>query len=126
MSCTEIVKGSPPDAVARITASLQSCFLGEEFVAPNTLEAEPEPEAVKTSELDAPCEETLLTGDTDEIALQKLLIMAGADPGPVDGLIGPKTLDAFSQVTGESAQAFNLSSAALTLRALVCELALKL
>jgi hypothetical protein len=117
--CVETIDGRPPEAAASISASLQSCFLGEELVVPDIPELEPE--VAQDTKLATSCDIALLPDDSDEVSVQKLLTIAGADPGPADGLIGPQTLDAFAEVTGESVETFDLSSATLTLVTLICD-----
>ncbi|MFW2589982.1 peptidoglycan-binding domain-containing protein [Sagittula sp. SSi028] len=89
-----------------------------EVAAPEpTVQPEPEPE---TQPEPAPCGLTTVGDAEPGRALQLLLVDAGADPGPIDGLPGRKTRDALAQVLGEEARALEIPQALDALDALLC------
>ena len=53
--------------------------------------------------------------------LQRLLVEAGTDPGPVDGFIGPATLNALASIWKSPDTALDLDKAANALREIICE-----
>lgn len=72
------------------------------------LDPQPEPEPVPDPEpkpeiAAAPCGLAAVSGEDYGTTLQLLLVEAGADPGPIDGLPGRKTREALAQVLGADA-----------------------
>lgn len=99
LTCTLTNDGTPPpDAVAASNA-IGQCLLGVEV---EEIVPEPEPEIAPKD--DAPiapqtpvataCGSASVSEATDVATLQRLLAMAGEDPGPADGFLGPKTFAA--------------------------------
>ena len=87
---------------------------------PVVVEAEdPAPAPVETPEPE-PCGVALLPDVSDPIALQRLLVMAGANPGPIDGIIGRRTRNALRQVTNLNLSKVGVPDAIVALDALLC------
>ena len=64
-----------------------------------------------------------LAGISDEstgIVLQKLLVIAGANPGPIDGYRGTMTNSALTQILGESSQYQSIADAIIALDRFIC------
>lgn len=116
--CRRMVEGTAPAGAVRVADELASCltnpaFAGrlpeatEDFSAPNVEEATqddtPEPD-----ETDVPPDDPASCGLADlpegppGLTLQRLLVKAGADPGPLDGIAGRKTYRALAEVLGET------------------------
>lgn len=66
------------------------------------------------------CGLSLVPPGTPEFTLQRLLVLAGADPGPVDGAIGPKTNDAVLVVLGLAARNMDLQQSIAAVDAYLC------
>ena len=111
--CERSQTGTPPeDAIATLEV-LQQCLGGAVVPAPAPAPEEPP----------APCGlQTVPQGSAVEV-LQNLLVAAGTDPGPVDGIIGSKTLDALAEVLGASSRSLEVREAVTALDGFLCDAA---
>lgn len=69
----------------------------------------------------APCGLDAVPEGEPGITLQLLLVEAGADPGPIDGLPGQKTLTALGQVLNVSPDDLTLEEAVAAMNSFLCE-----
>ncbi|MBU2867240.1 peptidoglycan-binding domain-containing protein [Pacificibacter marinus] len=67
-----------------------------------------------------PCGLAALPEGTPGITVQRLLTLAGANPGPIDGIIGGMTRAAISEVLGEPQETLDLPQVISELNALLC------
>lgn len=109
--CELSADGAPSDDAQRVALILQQCLLGEK--AP----PETQPEEVPAT----PCGVAAVPEGTPVAVLQSLLVAAGADPGPVDGFIGGKTLNALAEVLGPSANGLSVPDAVTAMDQLLCD-----
>ncbi len=105
-TCETTPQGTPPEAARTATDTVARCLLGQEPVqepaeeptpapAPEPVTAAaPAPQIEDTPPAPAPCGRALVTEDNDIATLQRLLTMAGQNPGPVDGFLGQQTFTA--------------------------------
>ncbi len=123
-TCVREQIGTPPALADRVAVQMELCFTDPAAAtAPSLEEAEPEPEPepVPEPEPEPDCGiETLPESDPTSM-LQRLLILAGADPGPVDGLWGRKTRQASIDVIGERAQDMSVEDLVLAVDASLCK-----
>lgn len=68
------------------------------------------------------CGLALVPPDTPAATLQRLLVLAGADPGAVDGSFGPKTKNAVVQVLGFAGRDLDLPQAISAVDAYLCRM----
>ncbi|MEP1962630.1 peptidoglycan-binding domain-containing protein [Tateyamaria sp.] len=111
-ACASVNTGLPPADAIAVAQDIGQCLLGieNETVAP-TLPAPPQQDLANINETaetqalviqgDITCGSASLNEATDVATMQRLLVMAGQDPGPVDGFLGPRTFLAMETfVTG--------------------------
>ena len=132
-SCSRKIEGSPPTGAIRVTNLLEQCLLrpkanstvpltrasAESSIQQYTAESI---EQDITAQL-APQFNCGLAGISDEstgIVLQKLLVIAGANPGPIDGYRGTMTNSALTQILGESSQYQSIADAIIALDRFIC------
>lgn len=110
-SCTYQTKGTPPETADGVSKRLGACLRGRDIAStPKPVDESmvlEEPEVLATLEAQedgvVACGKALVDELTDAATLQRLLKMAGADPGPIDGFLGPKSfaaMDAFVEDAG--------------------------
>lgn len=94
---------------------------------PETDPTAPEPAAsavpaedTQTSAPAAPCGLAAIPDGSPGLTLQRLLVAAGADPGPLDGLPGRRTRTALTQVLGAAAGDLTTQEAVRALDAVLC------
>lgn len=115
--CDRSQTGTPPEDAKATLQILQQCLAG--VVAPSPASApDPAPEEPPT-----PCGLQTVPQGSDVEVLQNLLVAAGKDPGPVDGIIGAKTLNALAEVLGASARSLGVQEAAAALDVFLCDAA---
>ncbi|WP_431366244.1 peptidoglycan-binding domain-containing protein [Planktotalea sp.] len=123
--CSYSSIGDVPADASDAAHKIGQCLLGiEDAPVPETA-AIPEPEAVNARVEGADvnpgeCAASAVPEGDTIITLQRLLLVAGADPGPVDGLIGPSTLNALQSVLGGSTSGRDLDAALEDLRIFLC------
>lgn len=98
-SCSIDTIGAPPQDAMATADKIGQCLLGQESgdAAPGNasdpdVAIAPAPDLAPAAE--APCGAALVNEATDVATLQRLLTLAGRDPGPVDGFLGPKSFAA--------------------------------
>ena len=110
-SCTYETKGTPPETTDGVSKRLGACLLGRDMAsapkpADDSMVLEV-PDGLATLEAQGDgvvaCGRALADELTEAATLQRLLKMAGADPGPIDGFLGPKSfaaMDVFVEDAG--------------------------
>lgn len=107
-TCKFTPSGTPPDAATRVAERLGQCLVPAISVPEPTVAAEQgmepteglaqaaaDPVFENESEAEArPCGLAVVDEETEIAAMQRLLILLGEDPGPVDGFLGPKSFAA--------------------------------
>lgn len=82
-------------------------------------------EAAETTTADAPvvppCDLSEFISTNPNITLQRLLVEAGANPGWIDGIVGPLTRRAMKEALGEREAPWEVSDAIAALTAKICE-----
>ena len=101
-TCDMTVDGDAPSDAREIAEALGQCMLGREIS--DNAPAPPTAEVAATETVEAlpanvvpsetACGTAVVTEATDIATLQRLLILLGEDPGPVDGFLGPATFAA--------------------------------
>lgn len=86
--------------------------------APEVTEPAPEPEPEPAA---PPCGLATIPEGAPGLTLQRLLVEAGADPGPLDGLPGRMTRSALAQVLGDDARTLEIADAITALDAFLCK-----
>lgn len=124
--CKLIETGAPPADAKRIANNLRNCVLGQPL-NPNEIVADPEPETASVIGTEAqdittqePCGRALVSEQSETVALQRLIALAGGDPGPADGIIGPQTQEALKDVLGEQVVDLDVPNAIAQLNILLC------
>lgn len=127
-SCTTTLVGTPPKEAVEQLAELTSCVLGKASPSKGISERksiashESVNEPIKEASADDQ-EKCLLNDDrhdVDGFQLQRLLVEAGSDPGPIDGSVGKLTRKALKEVLGNSAVEMNLAQAINALKQVNC------
>lgn len=126
--CKMTETGTPPEDAKRIANNLRNCALGQPL-ATNEIAADPERQSASVLRTEVqdittqePCGRALVSEQPETIALQRLIALAGGDPGPADGIIGPLTQEALKDVLGEKAGDLYISDAITQLDTLLCNL----
>ncbi|AGI67013.1 hypothetical protein OAN307_c13250 [Octadecabacter antarcticus 307] len=128
-------EGAPTEDALRIASILGQCLIHADidktdFMPP----AEPAPVSTPEDVADvidvqatpnpAPklsCGLFIINEATDEAVMQRLLVMAGSDPGPVDGFLGPRTFRAMDNFVVDSGWATSVDEVIILLDKLLCE-----
>lgn len=140
MPCRQSITGSPPDGAMRIADDLASCLSDPDFTgrAPDqpARNTSPQPDqaqgdgTVVAGSTDgtpppqanpAACGLAKLPDGATGLTLQWLLVEAGADPGPLDGVPGRRTYRALVAVLGEPAAQLGEAEAISALDAALCK-----
>lgn len=127
--CAFTTEGAPPQEATGVASVIAACLKGE---WPPEPEPEPEPEPVEVEQVEAeapqpqaeplaPCGLATLGDESEGRLLQQLLIIAGADPGPIDGFVGNDTRTALREVLGVSSVTLGTGDAITALDKLLCE-----
>lgn len=74
----------------------------------------------KTQLIAVSCRSSVVPGSDPVTTLQKLLVLAGADPGDVDGIYGGKTKEAVLEVLGYRGRTISVSEAINAIDAYLC------
>jgi hypothetical protein len=143
--CEKMTNGAPTDRASRIASLLEQCLLQSELPV---VSVEPQLEApVETQAADvpqAPLEQPVLETKVVEvpaavveqpvepcglaavpeggagITLQRLLVLAGADPGAIDGFPGQLTRQAMTEALGAPSAGLETQDAIAALDRLLC------
>ncbi len=90
--CDYSIEGPVPQAAIKVSNSVGQCLVGVEHLDAETTSLEASQVTPETSR------PTCGSASIDEVnqvaAMQRLLVIAGEDPGPVDGLLGARTFSA--------------------------------
>ena len=110
-ACVIITAGTPPPDARAVVDRLTACVRGVDL-------------PVKTVVAQAPlrplCRPVILDADNDIVAVQRMIVLAGADPGPVDGAWGPRTIAALRIVLDLPTAQIDIADAKAALRARSC------
>lgn len=131
--CREDREGTPPPEASDIAKALALCLTDLGF-AGDTGASAPEPTPAPTAEAPAtetgeppnqapdpgPCGLAKVENGPSGLTLQRLLVEAGADPGPLDGLPGELTRRALVEVIGASAEGLTEAEAITALDRALC------
>jgi hypothetical protein len=107
----------PPSTEAPVEAAAPAAEKPVETVAP---EADPAPVTVVAVQEPPPCGLATLPQGPDGITLQRLVVLAGANPGPIDGFPGKRTRAAIIELLGERGATLPVDEAIIALDQLVC------
>jgi hypothetical protein len=113
-TCVITANGAVPTDANRVADILGRCLLGKPRKDSPKLEVVVEP----TPEL--ACGLAQVEDGPDGMLLQRLLIVAGADPGPVDGLVGGGTRKALAGVLGNASREMDIPAAVAALDQFLC------
>lgn len=111
--CSIKADGTPPENAQRLADVIAQCLQGR----PTTEVAAPAPEP----EEKAPCGVATVEAGPEGMVLQRLLVAAGTDPGPVDGFVGNGTRTALAEVLGASSRGLAIPDAIAALDKFMCE-----
>ncbi|UWR22014.1 peptidoglycan-binding protein [Sulfitobacter sp. S190] len=108
-TCALTQTGTPPQPATRVAERLGQCLvsplpMSEAAEKPDQMTSQsnsPEPIAAATVEATteeraSPCGLAVVDELTDIATMQRLLVLLGEDPGPVDGFLGPKSFAAMN------------------------------
>lgn len=137
-ACAQTVQGTPPDGASQIAAQLGQCLVSPvvtpipadpvpaeasaeaaPVVAEAPAEVQPTP-VPPPEEAKPPCGLATLPAADPGTTLQLLLVAAGADPGPIDGMPGQNTMNALASILGQGAKAMAIDAAISALDAHLC------
>lgn len=122
-TCETSTNGTPPADTDAIANRLTACLLGNATppVAPQpvTVPALPDPAPVRRDPV--PCGLAAVDEETDIATLQRLLTLAGKDPGPVDGFLGTKTFQAMGDFVEDAGWGTSIPDAIASVDAVLCQ-----
>lgn len=137
-TCRYDTTGNAPPNGAGIAEILGACLLGSDVVGKEVVperqavvappqapvaapDPEPQPDPFEVEVVArANCSKADMPEGNTVFVVQTLLIAAGQDPGPVDGLLGPATLGALNAYLGAAYDAATLAQAIEPLRRKIC------
>ncbi len=125
--CRQSTTGTPDDGVVRIATVLGACLLGKDvvpndFLPPIEIAVEKPSPAKVIEDPKEPCGlAKVAQSDQPELLLQRLLVVAGSNPGPVDGIDGPRTRAALVAVIGAEGEDLDAQDAVQRLNQSLCE-----
>ncbi len=101
LTCNLSIDGEPPQTAVTVSDRIGQCLLGLEItveeIIDQTSDSQSAESSIEETLQDISLSEEPICGsasisEINEVAvMQRLLIMAGEDPGPVDGILGPLT-----------------------------------
>jgi hypothetical protein len=99
LTCELSMKGAPPQTAVTVANKIGQCLVGAQLDGETTGPPPPGASALETlsgtSQTERPtCGSAAIDEVSDIAIMQRLLIMAGEDPGPVDGVLGALTFSA--------------------------------
>lgn len=115
--CSIKTNGVPPEDAQGVVDILTLCLQGQPLTSPEI--PTPEPETPEPQEV-IPCGLATIPEGPAGLSLQRLLVIAGQDPGPVDGLIGRNTRNALAAILGAEAYEMEVSEAVSALDRWMC------
>lgn len=132
--CDVTTQGTPPENAVKIVAVIGECLLGADITEDDVATAQslvsvaqavqptaPQPVAVPSNPEVSVCTPPLVSEVSEAATFQRLLVIAGQDPGPVDGFLGPRTFLAFENIIDETATAISTTDAIKLVEDFICE-----
>lgn len=120
-TCTRARQGGlPPAGADRVTDILEQCFFPRKAAQEQSLRP-PGVEEPAVEPAPPTCGAVALPQGEPGITLQRLLVLVGADPGPIDGYPGQRTRDAMVQILGLQSTNMSIVDAINALNTLLCE-----
>lgn len=129
-SCVLSTDGEPPQSAVTVSNKIGECLLGTEVADEKVTDATPDIQSPESANVepsqDTPQTEAAACGsasidEVNEIAvMQRLLVLAGEDPGPVDGLVGPRTFSAMEPFVAGADQNTSIPDVISLLDARLC------
>lgn len=130
-SCDVTAIGAAPAEVLQIADALGQCLLGIEIAQAQTIPEDPIADtpftppadvvAPRNTETEIACGVATINEANDVATMQRLLILLGEDPGPVDGFLGPATFKAMDVFVEDSNWETSIIDVISVLDALHCE-----
>lgn len=138
-NCDLATDGAPPLAATEVARVLGQCLVGEDIPADRFRQAsapvatettEPQVVTVRPTETQMPAATAppprpcglSAVSEANEIAtMQRLLLLAGQDPGLVDGFLGPQTFKAMDFFVEDADWDTSIAEVIILLDALLCE-----
>jgi hypothetical protein len=113
-TCAFTETGTPPEPAGRVAERIAHCLVPafplpvlaeepESVEEPTPLPEPNVPEPIDTPVVqeDKPCGLALSDEETEVATMQRLLVLIGEDPGPVDGFLGPQSFAAMADYTDD-------------------------
>lgn len=127
-SCSLSPIGSPPAEAITIADIVGQCLIRSDIEASDfkiepTPTIEPAVAVVVVDEppiVEPPCGIETVTETNEVAALQRLLVIAGANPGAIDGLLGPNTFQALASYVDDPSWDISVPAAIATVDAAIC------
>jgi hypothetical protein len=124
--CSRAVDGFvPPQQAFETAAKIENCLVGSK--ESETTSSQVTKTAEQTGKADGPelssqqyCASETSAKEPEGVTVQKLLTLAGADPGPIDGFPGKRTRAAIVNLFGEEGQKMTIATAISKLKQMVC------
>lgn len=130
-NCDMTVNGDAPTQVLQIADTIGQCLLGVENTRAPTTPDDPFTDnavgpqedlaATQSTATETACGVSVVNEATDVATMQRLLILLGEDPGPVDGFLGPATFKAMDVFVEDSNWDTSITSVISVLDALHCD-----
>ncbi len=124
-TCVRSHQGSPaPAETAVIADKLEQCLVSpqsvKEVAAPAPQKTPPVVDATSPAFTPPPCGLKAIAAGAEGITLQRLLVLGGADPGPIDGYPGKRTETAIVELLGAEGANLSIADAIVALDQLLC------
>lgn len=128
-SCDVTMNGNAPTEVQQIADTIGQCLLGVEIGQALAVPKDPIADTTVTplanagapQNTETACGIAIVDEPNDVATVQRLLILLGEDPGPVDGFLGPATFKAMDVYIENSNWDTSISDAISVLDAQHCE-----
>jgi len=130
-SCDMTVNGDAPTEGLQIADTIGKCLLGGEITLASTTPETPivvttvtlqeDVVAPRNTETKIACGVATVNEANDVATMQRLLILLGEDPGPVDGFLGPATFKAMDALVDDSNWETSITDVISVFDALHCE-----
>lgn len=117
-NCAMTETGSPSVDGMQTAARIAACLRGEVMPAPEETPAPAIEIAPAPPEL---CGKAAIPDGAAGITLQRLLVLAGGDPGPIDGYPGELTQTALVAVLGKDARTLDIAKAVAAMDDYLCK-----
>ena len=117
-TCVTMQTGAPPDDSMPIGDLLRQCLQDSNVTKVATTEDYTTPP--ETSAGTVPCGVATLPQEAEGFTLQRLVLMAGGNPGPIDGLPGELTFEAVVEVLNDGTENLPIANIIDALDAMVC------